>query len=434
MNKDSSQKDMLFKHFYSLGWFAQPEVVVFHKGGVNEQKKVITDIDVLALRPGTDLSWELVLGDCKTLKGQSPANRALWLRGLMNFFNASEGLLVLKKEQPMEADHKLFASSFNVTLLDENEFDEYDKAVIYPNGSSNYPLTLNQIQRLINIQVRYPKLKPLVEYLYILSWNENNFIDIVRKLIGEAQQIYQEIDPSIKEHLALILDTCAIFSIGLAECVGIIFKQYFKPSTHGQLDESLKYLLWGGRSQYDFVARLRNELIAAKRTPATPLALPEWERFMQLVRSLLEYPALAFSLPILFRNAAINVLFDQPFLGTYNSDKDLLLLKFGMLVYNYFCRAAKFPPQAREILEGEFVRKQSSVLSMSRNASDKEEGSQQSPVITNTTSITEEDSQRSDHKTPSSEHDHTPKNNIQPELPLEKNTKPVSDQDTEKPL
>jgi hypothetical protein len=41
MNKDSSQKDMLFKHFYSLGWFAQPEVVVFHKGGVNEQKKVI---------------------------------------------------------------------------------------------------------------------------------------------------------------------------------------------------------------------------------------------------------------------------------------------------------------------------------------------------------------------------------------------------------
>jgi hypothetical protein len=98
--------------------------------------------------------------------------------------------------------------------------------------------------------------------------------------------------------------------------VGIIFKQYFKPSTQGQLDESLKYLLWGGRSQYDFVARLRNELIAAKRTQATPLALPEWERFMQLVRSLLEYPALAFSLPILFRNAAINVLFDQPFLGT----------------------------------------------------------------------------------------------------------------------
>ena len=117
MNKDSNQKDMLCKHFYSLGWFAQPEVVVFHKGGVYEQKKVITDVDVLALRPSTNFSWEIVLGDCKTLKGQSPANRALWLKGLMDFYHASEGVLVLKKELAIEIDHKLFASSFGVTIL-----------------------------------------------------------------------------------------------------------------------------------------------------------------------------------------------------------------------------------------------------------------------------------------------------------------------------
>jgi hypothetical protein len=52
-----------------------------------------------------------------------------------------------------------------------------------------------------------------------------------------------------------------------------------------------------------------------------------------------------------------------------------------MLVYNYFCRAAKFPPQAREIVEGEFVRKQSNVLGMSRDSSEKDESAQQSGVV-----------------------------------------------------
>jgi len=411
MNKDSDQKNILIKHFYSLGWFAQPEVKVFHKGGVNEQTKVITDIDVLALRPGTDLSWELVLGDCKTLKGQSPVNRALWLRGLMSFFNASKGILVLKKQQPMEIDHKLFASSFNVTLLNEEEFVEYDRAIIYPNGSSNYQLNLDQIQHLMNVYIGYPKLKSLTEYLYTLSWNEHNFIDLIRKPIGEAQQICQEINPLKKDHIALILDTCAIFSIGLAECVGIIFKQNFRLGTQGQLDESLNYLIWGGRSQYEYIAKLRNELMTLKNAPTAPLKLPEWNRFLELVRNLLEYPAMAFSLPFLFRHAAIDVYFGHSFLGIYQSEKDLLLIKFGMLVFNYFCRAAKFPPQIREIVEEEFVAKQSHVLNLSKDVLSNLETIQLPPVITNPISSTNRNEE---------EYGSISNKNIQPTLPLDK--------------
>lgn len=416
MNKDAGQKDMLCRHFYTLGWFAQPEVIVFHKGGVNEQKKVITDIDVLALRPGTNLRWEIVLGDCKTLRGQSPANRALWLRGLMSFFNASEGILVLKKEQPMEIDHKLFASGFGVTLLSEDEFNTYDKAILYPSGSSDSSINLSEIQAIMAISNRFPRIKTLSEYLYALSWNEDNFVELVRKLLGEAQQVSQEIDPLAKDHQALVLDACAIFSIGLAECIGIIFKQYLKPGTQSQLDESLKYLLWGGRSQYDFVAKLRNELIIAKKATPTPLTLPEWDRFLQLVRNLLEYPALAFSLPILFRSAAVDILHNRPFLDRYNSEEDLLLVKFGMLVYNYFCRASKFPPQAREIIENEFVKKQTSVLSNKRNGPDREsvsienspsQGQNQAALLVN---------QKSDEITRITEETR----DIQPELPLDK--------------
>ena len=87
MNKDLHQKDMLCKHFSSLGWFAQPEVVVFHKGGVYEQKRIITDVDVLGLRPSTNLSWEIILGDCKTLKGQSPAKSCPLVAGVNGLFS-----------------------------------------------------------------------------------------------------------------------------------------------------------------------------------------------------------------------------------------------------------------------------------------------------------------------------------------------------------
>lgn len=369
MNKDSNQKAMLCKHFYSLGWFAQPEVVVFHKGGVYEQKKVITDIDVLALRPSTNFSWEIVLGDCKTLKGQSPANRALWLKGLMDFYPASEGLLVLKKELNIEIDHKLFASSFGVTILNENEFSEYDKAIVYPDGSQDFPVSLNDILALRSISERYPRLRSLTDYLYTLSWNESSFIDLIRKLLGEAQQISPEIDPTKKDHRALILDACAIFSIGLAECVGIIFKQYLKPEYQNVLDESLKFLIWGGRSQYDFVAKLRNDLIAAKKAQPSPLTLPEWDRFMQLVRTMLEFPALVFSVPVLLRRASIDVFLGHTFLNKFSSENDLLLLKFGMLVCSYFCRAAKLPPQTREIIENEFIKKQTDILEMHKKNS-----------------------------------------------------------------
>jgi hypothetical protein len=413
MIKDSHQKNLLCKHFYSLGWFAQPEVIVFHKGGTNEHKRVITDIDVLAIRPGTNLSWEMILGDCKTLKGQSPANRALWLKGLMIYLNASEGVLILNKEQGMEVDHKLFASSLNVTLLNEDEFDEYDKAIHYPSGSSNYSIDLRSIQVLRSTLEPYQKLKPYMQYLYELSWNENSFIEIIRKLIGESQQISQEIDPNKKEHLALIFDACAIFSIGIAECSGIIFKQYLKPQTKNQLDESLKYLIWGGRSQYEFVSKLRNELILARKGAESQLTLPEWDRFLHLIRNILEYPSLAFSLPIMFRHAAIDTLQGKPFLNNFATQDNLLLLKFGMLVNGYLCRAAKFPAQAYEIIDKEFINLQSVILTK------QESESTPTGVLTESNNLHE--SEAREILTQKKDEEKLPKiqnNRTQPELPL----------------
>jgi hypothetical protein len=364
MIKDSMQKDMLCRHFAAQNYYVQPEVPVFHRGGIHERKKLITDIDVLALRPSPDLRWELVLADCKTLKGQSPANRVLWLRGLMEQFSASSGVIMLQRKQTIESDHKLFAASLRINLIDEEEFERFDKAIIYPGGSSQYPLSAQSINELKLLYNRYKQLQDFCEYIYGFVWSENSRFELLRKVIGEALTISQEIDPDKIEHLALTLDAAGVFAVGLAECVGTVFNQYLQPETINKLDDALKVVIWGGRAQYDFIAKLRHEVALAKGRQPGPegsLSLPFWDGFLQLVRNMLENPRLSFSLPQLLREAALDVYYDRAFLAN-TGKQDLLLIKYAMSTCNYFCKAARFPAQTREVLEKKFIRKQSDLV------------------------------------------------------------------------
>jgi hypothetical protein len=309
MIKDKHQKDILCRHFAAQNYYVQPEVPVFHTGGIHGHKKLITDVDVYALRPGSDLRWELVLADCKTLKGQSPANRVLWLRGLMEHFSASSGIVMLQRKQTIESDHKLFAASLRVNLIDEDEFERYDRAIIYPEGSSRYPISIESINELRLLHDKYRRLRDFCEYIYSLVWNEENRFEMLRKVIGEAQAVSQEIDPDKTEHLALVLDSAGVFAIGLAECVGTAFNQYLQPETLYKLDDALKVVIWGGRDKYDFIAKLRHDLLLAKGRKPGPegaLSLPAWDNFLHLVRNMLENPRLSFSVPQLLRRAAVD--------------------------------------------------------------------------------------------------------------------------------
>jgi hypothetical protein len=96
--KDAGQKDLLYRHFRAQGWFPVVEVAVAPRGGVADKEKLITDIDVFALRPTADLTWEGVVGDCKPKRNESASSRALWVRGLMQYVNATRGYMLLKRE------------------------------------------------------------------------------------------------------------------------------------------------------------------------------------------------------------------------------------------------------------------------------------------------------------------------------------------------
>jgi len=359
--RDALQKAKLYRHFAARGWYALPEIPVFYKGGLRDTRRLITDVDMLALRPSASLEWEIVLGDCKTLKDVSPANRAVWLRGMMAHFSADNGIIVLKRKL-IDEDHKLFASSFGVTLLDEDEFEHYDRALIYPEGSGRLDSTLGEHQLVRTLHEKYPRLRPFTDYLFLLAWNEGELLNLLRRVIGEARNVSKEIDPNNNAHLALILEAAAIFSVGLARCVGTIFNQFLQLKSKANLDEGLRILIWGGRDQYSFLAKVRHDMIASKgRELDSGLTLPEWDKFLELVREMLECPALGFNLPQLLREASACVMKNSSFLPAV-SQSQLLLLKYAMITVKYVCRAGNFPPDAERVLTKLFVQRQSDLL------------------------------------------------------------------------
>src|ERR1044072_1800009 len=359
--KDALQKAKLYRHFTARGWYALPEIPVFYKGRFLDPRRLITDVDMLALRPSQTLEWELVLGDCKTLKEHSPANRAVWLRGLMAHFSSRSGIIILKR-RPIDQDHKLFASSFGVTLLDEQEFEHYDRALIYPEGSSAIESTLTEHQLVRSLHEKYPRLQPFIDYLFALAWNEGELLSLIRRVIGESRNVAKEIDPRNSSHLGLVLEATGVFAVGLARCVGIIFNQFRQLQSQAKLDDGLRILIWGGREQYNFFAKLRTEMVLSKgKESDAGLTLPEWDRFIELVREMLECPSLCFELPQLLREASACVIKESSFLPSVSASR-LLLLKYGMLTVKYVCRSANFPPDTERTLIRLFVQKQSQLV------------------------------------------------------------------------
>ncbi|MBU8899566.1 hypothetical protein KRR26_28545 [Corallococcus sp. M34] len=336
---------------------AQLEVPVVTEGGVARKALPVTDIDVLGIRPSPELRWRYVIGDCKTKKKESPVNRVLWASGLMDAFGASSGIVILRRENttPIERDHKLFADERRILLLAEEEFTEYDKAIVYPGGSSEFPETIDLIEYLRDsVAEAFPRLREHLRWLLSGAWSNTDHSGLLRNALGRAREVRGEIDPRRDDHLAIILENAAVFAVPFATLVGTIFRRHVKPADREDLDEAARIIIWGGREQYDFYNRMRSELVQAKGSKSQePLSLPEWDRFLELLRSVLEVPTRAFQCPQVLRVASLAVLSEQREL--LNTIPDSTLLHVAMRIATYVARAAGYPAETSERLKSVFM-------------------------------------------------------------------------------
>jgi hypothetical protein len=165
----------------------------------------------------------------------------------------------------IERDHQLFAERVSVLLLDEKDFPEYDRAVIYPSGSSAFGESLDDVEILREeIAQNFPALKNFIRWIMSEAWLGVDHTTLLRRIIAEARDVRGELDPRRADHLALIVELGTALPSPFASLTGMVFRRHLQPNEREQLDDAVRVIIWGGRERYDFCNVLRRELAVRK--------------------------------------------------------------------------------------------------------------------------------------------------------------------------
>jgi hypothetical protein len=261
---------------------------------------------------------------------------------------SQQGFCILKNKS-IDIDHRLMVGKLGVVLLSEDEFDIYTKVTArHPISSGSHTERLSSWDKFGQIANRFPKLRESTIFIRTSYWMIDDAAEACRKTLGMLRGAHKELDPAQTSHVALFLDTCSLFARSLAILVSHVFKAYLHPSSQADLSEALLVMLYGGREAYAY----RNELFRLAKSrngdASTPdLSLPEWERFLILVRQLLDSPLALQQVPLILREVAFAVLNEDPemkFAAGLCADAPQAA-RFALLIPGYFARAAQLPPE-----------------------------------------------------------------------------------------
>jgi hypothetical protein len=364
MIKDRAQKASALRYIVAKRWFPQLEIDVLPKIATTTKNKLITDIDVLGSVPDEFFGYRAFLFDCKSGR-ESPINRTLWLRGLMDRVHATRGLLILTDKKNIERDHRLSAAALNISIVKEGEFG------ILANATDGHlQVGVSRVAELDNWEIffsipeKFPKLEEMVTFSRSAFWMCDSPAEACRKTIAILRKARPELDPANALHTALFGDFVALFLHSLARLSLQIFMSYLQPSNRDDLADALLLLLYGGRDSYELANQLRKLVPTDKQNGGEEKELtpPEWNKFVQLTRHILEAPRQALFAPLLAREVAW---------GYLNDDKDSIEFarlmaveqpqsgKFCLLAAEYLGKAAKVPPEFAQKYSKQFLQIQS---------------------------------------------------------------------------
>jgi hypothetical protein len=348
MIQDRGLKAKVLRYVVGKRWFPQMELDVLPRAATTQGFKPLTDIDVLAAIPDEFDGYRLLLADCKTKKNESPITRALWLRGLMDHLGATRGICLLSKDQ-IEPDHRYNAGQFSVVLLTDADFDSYAIATgARPDASESNLAKIELWERFFEVGKKYHALAQTIVFSASEYWMNRSDSEACRKTIAEVVKLRPELDPAKPEHIALVLDLAALFMHSLTRMMTKVFAGYLQPNSRDELSEALLTLLYGGRENYEHLTSLK-KLIAVSNPGVQngKLTLPDWDRFIQLVRHGLDNTAELPHASLLLREVAWSYLADEQHLAfaTLLSGEKRQAAKMALLGAEYISHAAKLPPE-----------------------------------------------------------------------------------------
>ncbi len=154
--KDSILKLRIRKILWAQGFHCPLEVDLSHFEyediGQSLKRSSLTDIDVLGIRFEPDLRLTMIIADCKSGKESEP-NRMFWLKGVMDFFGAKEGILVKTVLHPHA---RALAPKLGIRALDEKGLGILEKSLALDSLAIDVsnPVIHNKMSALWNINIR----------------------------------------------------------------------------------------------------------------------------------------------------------------------------------------------------------------------------------------------------------------------------------------
>jgi hypothetical protein len=264
----------------------------------------------------------------------------------MDQLNATRGLCLFQRDT-IESDHRYSAAQQDVLLLTQGEFATYAAATgSKPDSSRACSAEIERWEMYFEVAKKFPALAPTISFCTSGYWMCRGESEACRKIVAEAIRVKSELDPNRPEHAAVMFDLAALFSHSLTRVVNRIFASYLQPKNRDILSDALLTFLYGGRENYELMNSMRKLIATASAATDKPLTLPEWDRFLQLIRSGLDSPTEIAFVPLLLREVGWSFLGKQQLeFAAVLATENRQAAKLSLLAAKYIIKAWKYPPE-----------------------------------------------------------------------------------------
>lgn len=324
------------------GYFVRRRINLF-----TERGQQITDIDVLGIKFDSDFKPFIAIVDTKGGVRVKPVDRLLWLRGLMDYFNAHKGISILKSVQPKILD---LALNLKLEIFSETKLKEIEKISNIENefkGSYNVELN-NNIQKLIKETSLLYESKKATEFFKLGFWSSEPNLKLKRtiaigKLISESK--------GLSQMPYFTLESTILFSLSLL----ILCHRLFGADINRQKDLLREEMIIGHLNPYEqkllaeeieklvklYVERITGKKVLEKLPPIDIQPPPYFDDLSELIERTLDKPLISTEIPrfldYVFYEFIISkkdILKDE-LLKIFPNNLDLLL-KLSKNVINFF--------------------------------------------------------------------------------------------------
>lgn len=300
-DKDAELKLRVARYLWSLGYVCPTEVAMSGREITQGEAKRydLTDLDVVGLKFDNDLSWHIVIGDCKTGARTSAVNRLLWLRGIMDLFGAQRGYLAMLS---IGRESREVALRLGVSLLDSANLQRYesDKGLSkdglklftienYDRKRTLWGLSLPKNHKPTEDEERLLRLYQFLSYRY---WFQDEYLNVQHTVTAFSDaaaalaRSHDELRARVAAYRGLTL-----FSISVLKMCGSVIA-----TKSDEIHNEVRRYIFGGASNAIERNRLMKLLGAISKTPVS-LEPAYYEALLELANRLITFSQYAKSIP-----------------------------------------------------------------------------------------------------------------------------------------